>query len=641
MKESLTILNLGGDLSDGDLTRADQAAEGIEYEVKIAADEEEFIAALKSGRIDLIISDYSLPSFDGLAALARTREIYPDLPFIFLTATTREERANDSLQSGFADSVPKGRLGRLGHTVRRTLTCKKNALALGEMADLFSLENERFRTLSTEFKVLLDAIPDQITLRSPDFKIIWANKSTNVAWNREEEIVGRHCYESPHNHQKEPCDLCPALVSFRTGEIATAVMTYPDKSIWELRTIPICDSRSVISVIEIARDISEDRQREDQYFQAQKLETVGTLASGIAHDFNNILTCISGYGQMLNRNMAEDDPQRTYINIILDAADRAAKLTSELLQFSKKHPGEQKPVDLNDIIKTAEKFFKKVISENIEVLVKLHDEPLPVLADRNHLEQVLMNLTTNACDAMAKYDKGFYTISTELVTLSRKNSISPPGDYALLTIADSGEGMEPATQQRIFEPFFTTKEVDKGTGLGLAAVYGIIKQHGGEINVSSETNKGTTFRIYLPLIAAVVQDENGADLAETPRSGTETILLAEDDALLRTMTATFLTDYGYSVIEAENGAEAVKIFRENPDNINLLFFDLIMPKMNGIDACVEIQKLCPGMKALIASGYFPELQKVNTLQQDGISMMAKPYNPRVLLQKVRTLLDAP
>lgn len=291
------------------------------------------------------------------------------------------------------------------------------------------------------------------------------------------------------------------------------------------------------------------------------------------------------------------------------------------------------------MIKTAEKFFKKVISENIEVLIKLQDEPLQVLADRNHLEQVLMNLTTNASDAMAKHEKGLYTISAEQVTLTQNDTSCPPGDYALLTISDSGEGMESATQQRIFEPFFTTKEVGKGSGLGLAVVYGIIKQHGGEINVDSEKNKGTTFRIYLPLIATIAQDETGVAPEETSLDGTETILLAEDDGLVRDMAKTFLTDYGYSVIEAENGEEAVKIFLKNQDNIDLLLFDLVMPQMSGLEACTEIQKLRPGIKALIASGYLPEVQEMKTVQGNSICMVEKPYNPKALLQKVRSMLD--
>ena len=638
MGKAFKILHLEDSLCDVMSARSALAVEGIEYEPIIAVNREQFSDALKNGRLDLILSDYALPTFDGLTALAMTREVYPELPFIFLTGTMGEERAVDSLKSGATDYVLKGRLGRLGQTVRRALKSKEDQSALWQTADLLRIENERFRVLSTEFKTLLDGIPDRITLRSPDCKLIWANKSAAGGRNSEEEVVGRHCYELLHS-RNERCDRCPAVASFRTGESVTAIVTTPDKSVWELRTIPICDAGSVISVIEIARDISEHRRLEDRYFQAQKLETVGTLASGIAHDFNNILTCINGYGQLLSRGMAEDDPQRSYINVILDAADRAARLTSELLQFSKKQPGEQKPVDLNNVIKTAEKFFKKVISENIEVIIKLQDEPLQILADRNHLEQVLMNLTTNASDAMAKYEKGLYTISAESVTLKQNDTSCPPGDYALLTISDTGEGIEPAMQQRIFEPFFTTKVVGKGSGLGLAAVYGIIKQHGGEINLTSEKNKGTTFRIFLPLIAANAQDETRSDQGETPLGGTETILLAEDDALVRAMATTFLTDYGYSVIEADNGENAVNIFLQNQDNIDLLLFDLIMPKMNGLEACKEILKIRPGIKALIASGYLPEVQEMKMEQGNGIYLVEKPYNPRALLQKVRGLLD--
>lgn len=381
------------------------------------------------------------------------------------------------------------------------------------------------------------------------------------------------------------------------------------------------------------RRADEAQSRENQLRHLQKMDALATLSGGVAHDFNNILTCINGYGQMLTANMAADDPQRAYVNIILEASARAARLTSDLLQFSKKNPGEQKPLDLNKVINAAEIFFPEIIGDQIEVIVKLHDQPLQVLADRNALKQVLINLTTNARDAMAKAGKGGYTISSEAVTLKSTEPGSLSGDYALLTVVDSGEGMTPATQERIFEPFFTTREVGKGSGLGLATVYGIIKQHNGEIRVSSEINKGTTFCIYLPLIATA-----GADQREAPCGGTETILLAEDDVQVRAMATTLLTDYGYTVLVAETGKEAVSIFQKNQDNIDLLFFDLLMPEMNGLEACAEIEKLHPGMKSLIASGFLPEGQGMNSVPGNRF-MVEKPYQPGVLLQKVRSLLD--
>ncbi|MDO9079370.1 MAG: ATP-binding protein, partial [Desulfuromonadales bacterium] len=288
------------------------------------------------------------------------------------------------------------------------------------------------------------------------------------------------------------------------------------------------------------RRADEAQARENQLRHLQKMEALATLSGGIAHDFNNILTCINGYGQMLSANLAADDPQRVYVNNILEASARAARLTSDLLQFSKKHPGEQKPLDLNMVIQAAEISCAEIIGDQIDVLVNLHDQPLPVLADGNALKQVLINLTTNARDAMAQVKKGSYTISSEAVTLKSNVPGSPCGDYALLTIVDTGEGMNAPTQERIFEPFFTTREVGKGTGLGLATVYGIIKQHGGEIRVSSEINKGTSFSIYLPLIATAPEEEKGADQEEAPCGGTETILLAEDDPQLRAMVTTLL-----------------------------------------------------------------------------------------------------
>ena len=639
MEKKLKIIHLEDDSVDAELARLALEADGVDCEIVVVTDREQFVTALEAGGFDLILSDYALPAFDGLTALEMTRQRYPGIPFIFLSGVMGEERAIESLKSGATDYVLKGRLVRLGQIVRRAIKSQEDELALWQAADLLRIENERFRVLSNEFKTLLDAIPDRISLRTPDFKLIWANKVAKEALHQGEDIVGHHCHEAFHNN-KVRCEGCPAVESLQTGQMATAIMTTPDKRIWEVRSIPICEQgQSVVSVIEIARDISEHRSLEDRYFQAQKLETVGTLASGIAHDFNNILTCISGYGQLLKRKMPGDDSQRDYVDIILDAANRAAKLTSELMHFSSRQPCEKKPLDLNNFITTAEKFFSKVISENIEVIINLQPQSLQVLADCGHLEQVLMNLAINADHAMDKFEKGSLTITTTQVILKKNETSCPPGDYALMTVSDTGEGMDLTTQQRIFEPFFTTKEVGKGTGLGLSVVYGIINQHGGAITLTSEKNKGTTFRIYLPLIATDIQEENDPNPEETHFGGTETILLAEDDGLVRSMTKSLLTDFGYTVIAVENGEEAVKIFSKNQNDIDLLFFDLIMPTMNGYEACMKIQTLRPGIKALISSGYLPEVEEIKSVIGSDIFIIEKPYSLEELLQRVRNLLD--
>ncbi|HEX9716195.1 MAG TPA: ATP-binding protein [Desulfurivibrionaceae bacterium] len=388
-------------------------------------------------------------------------------------------------------------------------------------------------------------------------------------------------------------------------------------------------------------DLTEHRSLEKQMRHAVKMESIGTLAGGVAHDFNNILMAIIGYGQLALMGMPENDPQRLNIKSMLEGADRAARLTKDLLLFSRKQISERKPVDLLGIINTVEKFIARVIGEDIVCETRLPDEPLIVLADSHQLEQVLMNLATNARDAMPK--GGTFSITAEQTILHRDfiaaHGFGRPGPYALLTVSDSGCGMDEQTRNRIFDPFFTTKGVGKGTGLGLAVVYGIIKQHEGYINVYSEPDRGATFRLYLPLTVAETVEETGAPEEEAPAQGTETILIAEDDESLRTLAGAALTRFGYTVIEAVDGEEAVRKFKENQAAIQLLLFDIVMPKMNGQEAYEAINKIQPGIKTIFMSGYAPEMIREKAALKESTPLLAKPLSPTELLQKVREILD--
>lgn len=388
-------------------------------------------------------------------------------------------------------------------------------------------------------------------------------------------------------------------------------------------------------------DLTEHRNLERQMRHAVKMESIGTLAGGVAHDFNNILMAIIGYGQLTLMSMPQDDPQRLNIKSMLEGADRAARLTKDLLLFSRKQISERKPVDLLGIIKTVEKFIARVIGEDIVCETRLPDEPLIVLADSHQLEQVLMNLATNARDAMPK--GGTFSITAEQTILHQDfiaaHGFGRPGPYALLTVSDSGSGMNEKTRNRIFDPFFTTKGVGKGTGLGLAVVYGIIKQHEGYINVYSEPGRGATFRLYLPLTVAETPEETSASEEKTPVHGTETILIAEDDESLRTLAGTALTRFGYTVIEAVDGEEAVRKFEENQAAIQLLLFDIVMPKMNGQEAYEAISKIQPGIKTIFMSGYAPDMIREKAALKESTPLLAKPLSPTELLQKVREILD--
>lgn len=410
-----------------------------------------------------------------------------------------------------------------------------------------------------------------------------------------------------------------------------------------LLSIPVRNSNGKpIGIVTVCEDITERKKLEAQLLQAQKMESIGTLAGGVAHDFNNILSAIIGYGHVTLMKMAKDDPLRLNIERMNEAADRAAHLTQSLLAFGRKQVMERKSVDLNEIIRRVEKFLIRIIGEDIECKTVLYGRPIPVFADKHQFEQVLMNLATNARDAMPK--GGTFTVTTEQVMLDNEfitvHGYGGTGAYAMITISDTGTGIDEEMRQRIFEPFFTTKEVGKGTGLGLSVVYGIIKQHEGYIDVYSEPGKGTTFRIYLPVIASEVGEEKKSDAEGLPARGTETILLAEDDESMRKLLKTVLTEFGYMVIEAVDGEDAVKKFIENKNRINLLLFDIIMPKMNGKEACDEIQKIQPDVKAIFASGYAPDALRDKVSLDAGANIVFKPVSPEALLRKIREMLDS-
>lgn len=389
------------------------------------------------------------------------------------------------------------------------------------------------------------------------------------------------------------------------------------------------------------QDISDFKKLESQLLHSQKMESIGTLAGGIAHDFNNILTVIIGYGDMALNDMGGDDPMYEIMENILKASRRAAALSKDLLLFSRKQVSDKINVDLNDIVRSVEKFLRRIIGEDILCSIRLNDEKLLLFADPHQLEQVLMNLATNARDAIT--EGGSLSISTERIEpdgeLIEAQGFSSGDSYALLTVTDTGIGMNEETSRQIFDPFFTTKEIGKGTGLGLAVVYGIIKEHNGQISVASAPGKGTTFRIYLPLLAVPVEEAKTGQTSGKPTRGTETILMAEDDESVRQMVRMLLINNGYRVIEAVDGEDAVNKFRENSRQIDLLFFDMIMPKKSGFIAYNEIREINPEIKIIFASGYATDANRQKIDVDANACLISKPYYSADILTTVRRVLD--
>ncbi|OGW26596.1 MAG: hypothetical protein A2X56_07780 [Nitrospirae bacterium GWC2_57_13] len=410
----------------------------------------------------------------------------------------------------------------------------------------------------------------------------------------------------------------------------------------ETRSVPLRDAEGKITaLLGVTRDMSETVKLEAQLRHGQKMEAVGTLTGGIAHDFNNILTAIIGYGNVLKLKMSAEDPLRSMVDQLLASGERAAGLTQSLLTFSRKSAISPRRVDLNDIIRRVEKMLLRIIGEDIELKTALTSEETFAKADSGQIEQTLINLATNARDAMPS--GGHLTITTERVELDREFIMAygygKPGPYTMISVTDTGTGMEERVMEKIFEPFFTTKDVGKGTGLGLAIVYGIVKQHKGFINCYSRPDSGTTFKIYLPF-TSTGESHAVEKRAPLPVGGHETILIAEDDPEVRDLTRMLLEDFGYQVLIAKDGAEAIRMFNESRDAVKLLLFDVIMPRKSGKEAYDEIRKERPDIKILFTSGYTENIIQSKGMLETDQPVILKPISPGELLRRVREALDS-
>jgi len=403
---------------------------------------------------------------------------------------------------------------------------------------------------------------------------------------------------------------------------------------------PLRMAGTATDITEQKRIAEEKKQLEKQLIQAQKMEAVGQLAGGIAHDFNNVLTAIVGYGNLLLMKIESDDFLKQYAGQILAAAERGASLTKSLLAFSRRQDMNPEAVGLNEIIRNLQKLLERLIGEDIELTTALSDREPVIMADSGQIEQIIMNLVTNARDAMP--EGGRLSIRTETIEQLAASEPYPgldkPGRFALLSISDTGTGMEQSVQEKIFEPFFTTKEVGKGTGLGLAMVYGIVQQHGGHITVSSSKGSGTTFSIYLPVHKGTPSVKPTKE-SGVVGSGTEAILIAEDDESIRDLTRKVLEGNGYRVITAVDGDDAIEKFREQPENIRLLILDLILPKRTGKDVFSIISEMNSAIEVLFISGYTAEILEQKKLLNAQSNFLPKPVTPKLLLQKVRNILD--
>ncbi|HEY8946972.1 MAG TPA: response regulator, partial [Polyangiaceae bacterium] len=393
--------------------------------------------------------------------------------------------------------------------------------------------------------------------------------------------------------------------------------------------------------IAIARDVTAERVLEQQLLQSQKMECVGLLSGGIAHDFNNLLTPIKGYAELVRTALPSDDPLRLDVEEVERAADRARELTQQLLAFSRKQIIDLKPVDLRDVVRGSMNILRRTIRENVEIQLELSPSLGAVRADAGQIELVLVNLSINAQDAMPS--GGVLTIETANVTLDEQQTTLYPGlsagAHAMLSVSDTGIGMDPATMERIFEPFFTTKDVGKGTGLGLSTAYGIVKQHGGAITVHSERGCGSTFRILFPCLNEA-RMSLPAGPADTVQRGTETILVVEDNQMVRALLNRLLPALGYGILSAESAEEAISLVKTAPGAIHLLLTDVVMPGLNGRELYEGLRQLRPELKVLFMSGYTTDVIAHHGVLDEGVHFLQKPFTRGALSGKIREALES-
>jgi len=497
------------------------------------------------------------------------------------------------------------------------------------------------------YNALLEASTCMIILVDDEGKICESNnKAEQILGYRSEEIINRHIIDFVHPEYEEKARQCLKEV-LSTGVSESKELILVHKKGKQVSVRVNCSglknengfNEGAVLIID---DLSEKKKLEEQLLVSQKMEAVGRLAGGIAHDFNNMLTVIMGYSELLVDFLKEDDFLRPYAEEIKLAADRASSLTHQLLVFSRKQIVQPKIININQIIKKMQGMIQRLIGEDINLVVDLEPGIGQIRADRGQIEQVIMNLVVNARDAMP--EGGCLTIETGSVYLdqeyTRHHLDVKTGWYVMMAVSDSGIGMDEQTISRIFEPFFTTKSGDRGTGLGLATVYGIVRQSDGHIWVYSEPNQGSTFKIYFPLVDEETKHKKPHPGIKETFEGTETILLVEDEEAVREQIYQTLIYYGYRVLVGKNPEEVMSILSDYRGLLHLMITDVVLPQMNGYELVRYISTIHPQIKVLYISGYTEKVISQHGITNHRGLYLQKPFSPRLLLKKVRELLDS-
>ena len=602
------------------------------YVVQIATEARAGLEIAATSSIEAAIVDITLPDMSGFDVLHGIRKVLPTTEVIFITGHASLTTAIQAINGlAFAYIVKPFEMSHLLMTVEQAVRKQRLAQALLD-------SDERYRFVT-------ENIADAVFLLELDGRIALGNhRAEMITGYAQAELVGRAFFSLlPEAGAREArARLSDVQAGVKVSPFFEVELIQKDgaRVLLEVHVTSVLKDGQPVARLGVARDITERRYLEDQLRQGQKMEGIGRLAAGVAHDFNNLLTAIGGRCYLVLNALTSENPIRREIEIIQDAAERAAKLTHQLLAFSRKQILDPCVLDLNATVTGIEPLLRRMIREDIEIATALDSAAGRVKADAGQIEQVLLNLAVNASDAMP--NGGWLTLATGNVTLdeayARTHAEVEPGPYVMLSVSDTGHGMTAEVQAHIFEPFFTTKEVGKGTGLGLATVYGIAKQSGGHITVYSEPGHGAVFKLYLPRVEEAPGTAEPARPPEITRRGSETVLLVEDDEPLRTLAREILSIQGYTVLDATSPSEALRLADAHPGPIHLLLTDVVMPQMNGRQVADHLLTARPGLKVLFMSGYTDAAIVEHGVLEPGTHFLQKPFTPDGVSRKVREVL---
>ena len=580
--------------------------------------------------VDVVLLDLGLPDSQGLETFMRARRGAPDEPIVVISGLDDERLALEAVRSGAQDYLVKGRIE--GHLLARVLR--------------YAVERKRgeeaLRASEAHHRTILENIGDAVFIADPQGRYLDVNpRACELTGYSRDELLQLTVSDTYPAQDRDAAALRIVDVAGGRAAVTERPLLRKDGAILvvESNARRLSDGRLLGAV----RDITERKRLEEQLRQAQKMEAVGRLAGGVAHDFNNVLTAIFGYADLLNEELPDGHQARLDLDEIRKAAQRASSLTRQLLAFSRQQVLQPMVLSLNDLVEDIQNMLVRLIGEDVQLRLGLSPSAGNVRADAGQIQQVLMNLVVNARDAMPTGGKLLVeTANTELTEqYAEAHQPVAPGAYVMLAVSDTGSGMDAETKARIFEPFFTTKEKGRGTGLGLSTVYGIVKQSGGYVWVYSEPGRGTTFKIYLPRV-----DEPAEPLAPPQReartlTGTEIILLAEDDEMLRPLSKGLLERLGYRVLEAENAIRALALADAHAGPIHLLVADVVMPGGSGRELARRLANSRPDTRVLYVSGYTDDAIVHHGMLEPGLNFLQKPFTPAALARKVRDVLDAP